>query len=190
MFAVALTILIVTVCSVLMIGMAFAYLKTGVPTIASAAAAQSQVAAVLREAGAKRIYELGSGTGGFALRLGQEVPGSRVTGIELSPLAWLASLVQRLRHPARSRVEFKLGNFSDFDLRDADAAAFYLMPSPNRRLGPKLAAEMRPGTTVATVSFSMPGWKPTQVLVAPNFSKTRSYVYRMPPEPGAPPARV
>lgn len=190
MLAILATASIVAVCSLLLVGMAFAYLKTGVPTIASARAAQSQVATVLREAGAKRIYELGSGTGGFALRLAAEVPGSTVTGIELSPLAWLASQLQRLGHPARDRVTFKLGDFANVDLRDADAAAFYLMPSPNRRLGPKLVRELRAGTTVATVSFSMPGWKPTQVLVAPNLPKTRTYVYRMPPEPGSPPVRV
>ncbi|MFO0702588.1 MAG: class I SAM-dependent methyltransferase [Candidatus Andersenbacteria bacterium] len=184
--AIAVTVLIVVVCLVLLVGMAFAYLRTGVPTIASSKVAQSQVATLFREAGARRIYELGSGTGGWVLRLAREVPAARVTGIEISPLPFLYAQAWRLSQPreVRARVNFAWANVKHVDLRDADAVAFYLMPGANERLKPKLLAELKPGTTVATIAFSMHGWQTAQVLVAPTFSKTRTYVYRMPPTLG------
>lgn len=179
--ALVVTILIVGFCSALLLGMAFAFLRTGVPTIASAKAAQSQVATLFREAGARRIYELGSGTGSWAMRLAAEVPAAHVTGIEISALPLLYGQLLRLWHPARARVNFRWGSIAGLDLHDADGVAFYLMPNANKKLAPKLLRELKPGALVASTAFSMPDWQPIQVLVAPNFGKTRTYVYRMPP---------
>ena len=180
MLGLIVTIAIVVLSSLLLVGMAVSYIRTGVPTIASARAAQAQVAAELHAAGAKKIYELGSGTGGLVFRLAKENPGGSVTGIEISPLPLLFAQVWLLFQPVRQRVNFIWANFIKVDLSKADAVAFYLMPGANRRLQPKLLRELRSGALVATIAFSMPGWQPTKVLMAPNFGKTRTYLYRIP----------
>ncbi len=174
-------LLFVAAMSFLLLTVAITYLRTGVPTLASARAAQKAVAVYLKRDGARRIYELGSGKGDFALRLATEIPDAHVFGLELSFFPYVYSQLWRLIHPARDRVRFRLVNFHRVDLRQADAVAFYLMPGPNKKLQPKLVRELRKGAIVATVSFSMPGWKPEAKLIAENFSKTRSYIYRMPP---------
>jgi trans-aconitate methyltransferase len=171
---------IIAVSSFLLLTIAITYIRTGVPTLASARAAQIQVADFLRTQGVTRIYELGSGKGDFVFRLARLVPRAHVLGMELSYVPYLVSQVRRLWNPACERVNFRLVNFHRVDLRPADAVVFYLMPGPNAKLKPKLERELRPSTIVATVSFTMPGWKPEKTLIAPNFSKTRSYIYRMP----------
>lgn len=174
-------LLLVAATSFLLLTVAITYLRTGVPTLASARAAQLDVARYLRRAGARRIYELGSGKGDFALRLAKEIPNAHIFGLELSFFPYIYSQLWRLLHPARRRVHFRLVNFHKVDLSSADAVAFYLMPGPNKKLQPKLVRELKKGAIVATVSFSMQGWKPEVRQIANNFSKTRSFIYRMPP---------
>lgn len=180
MFYLVLTILIVSSLSLLLLGMAIAYIRTGVPTIRSARVAHDYVAQVMREVGAKRIYELGSGKGDFVFRVAELVPESRITGIEISPLPYLWAQAWRRFHPARERVNFTLGDVARTDLSDADAVMFYLMPGANKRLRPKLERELRPGTLIASVSFSLPDWPLWREHIASNRAKTRVLLYKMP----------
>ena len=176
-----LAVLIVAISSFLLITIAGTFIRTGVPTIASAKAAQQLVGEYLRKRGAKRIYELGAGKGDFALRIAQYNPQAQVEGFELSLVPFLFSLILRRFMAGGARTRFHLSNFHDVDLRQVDAVAMYLMPTPNKKVQPKLLKEMKPGSTVASVSFSMQGWKPEHVFIAPNISKTRVFIYHMPP---------
>jgi ubiquinone/menaquinone biosynthesis C-methylase UbiE len=179
--SIGLAVLIVAVSSFLLVTIAITFIRTGVPTIASAKAAQLQVAEYLRKRNALRIYELGAGKGDFALRIAQYNPQAQVDGFELSLVPFLFSLFLKRFMKGGERTRFHLANFHDVDLREIDAVAMYLMPAPNRKLQPKLLKEMKPGSVVASVSFSMPGWKPQEVMIAPNISKTRTFIYHMPP---------
>src|SRR3989304_6804026 len=167
-------LLIVATSSLLLLTVAITYMRTGVPTLASARAAQVQGAEYLRKNGARRIYELGSGKGDFVFRLAARIPDATVIGFELSVIPYVVAQLRRLWSPNRVRLHFRLMNFHRADLSQVDAVAFYLMPGPNARLTPKLERELKPGAIVASVSFTMPGWEPDERLRAQNHSKTRS----------------
>jgi trans-aconitate methyltransferase len=171
-----------------LISIVISYLRTGVPTVASARAAQRVVSTFLRDSfGSRqvRIFELGSGKGDFVLQLARDLPDAQVTGYEISlPAFLLASILKRLSS-VKKRVSFVLGDFRKINLSSADAVVMYLMPQANRKLAPKLMRELRAGTWVISVSFSFPMWVPHQVLQAQNFSRTRVFVYRMPAVPAS-----
>ncbi|MFH0830816.1 MAG: class I SAM-dependent methyltransferase [Parcubacteria group bacterium] len=180
MLALVLTYLVITICSVLLLTIGVAYVRTGVPTVKSARAAQDLAASLLKKQGARRIYELGSGKGDFVLRLARLLPEAHIIGFEISLLPYLYAQIWRLVHPARKRVRFRLADFRCVPLGDADAVVCYLMPRINDKLAAKLANDLKPGTLVLSVSFSFSAWRPVQVLKANNWAKTRLYVYRMP----------
>ncbi|MFO0705149.1 MAG: class I SAM-dependent methyltransferase [Candidatus Andersenbacteria bacterium] len=181
MVALALAVLLVTLSSALLLTIVIAYVRTGVPTVVSAKAAQEIAATVLAQHNARVIYELGSGKGDFALRLADHLPNARVRGIELSLMPYLFSQIWRRLHRAGSRVRFFLGDFRQVSLGDADAVMLYLMLHMNRKLAPKLIREMRPGSLVISISFSIADWEPVEVRKADNWGKTRVLIYRMPP---------
>ena len=182
MLLVWLAVLVVTISSLLLVLIVVAYFRTGVPTVVSAKAAQRMAADILAKRGAKHIYELGSGKGDFVFRLAGWLPRARIYGFELSPLPYLIAQLVRIFSRERARVRFFLRDFRKIDLRSADAVVFYLMIHANKKLAPKLERELKPGTTVLSVSFSVADWIPEQTLVADNFTKTRLHVFTMPPK--------
>ncbi len=155
-------------------------LRTGVPTIASAKAAQKQVAEYLNKRGARLIYELGSGKGDFVFSLAKNMPKAKVVGLELSPVPFLVAKIRWFFSPNKERITFLLTDFNKVDLTDADGVAFYLMPGTLKKIKPKLQRELKKGSIVASISFSMSSWRPNSTLKAPNFSKTQSFIYEMP----------
>jgi hypothetical protein len=57
-------------------------------------------------------------------------------------------------------VEFRELNLFDADLRDATVVTLFLFPEINRRLAPKLRAELRPGTRIVSHQFDLGDWPP------------------------------
>lgn len=180
MLSIVIATIVVTVASALLVTIVMSFVRTGVPTVASARAAQENAALILRERGAKRVYELGSGKGDFVMRLAALLPGATVHGFEISLLPYLYAQLWRLMHPARKRVRFHLVDFRKISLSDADGVVCYLMPRINVNIAPKLEKELRPGTTLLSVSFSFPMWEPEDIVIANNWAKTRLFVYRAP----------
>lgn len=180
MWSVLLALVVVTICAILLITIVVSFLRTGVPTVASARAAQILVGKVLANASVKTIYELGSGKGDFSMRLAHMLPNAQISGFEISPTFYLFSQFWRLFSKVKTRVHFHLVDFRKINLSPADAVVFYLMPAPNRSLKPKLERELKLGSLVVTISFSMPGWQPMKTLCANNFSKTRVFIYQIP----------
>lgn len=66
------------------------------------------IARYLRPIGAARVLELASGQGYNAIRLSRELPGARITGVDLTP--WHVR-VARLRARGRANVGFEHGDF-------------------------------------------------------------------------------
>ncbi len=180
MLGLAITFSIFILSSFLLISILISLLRTGVPTIASAAAAQKQIAEYINKGNPDLVYELGSGKGDFVFKLANYIPNAKIVGIELSPAPYLVAKLRRLFSKNKTRISFVLANFHNVDLSKVDAVAFYLMPKPNLKLRPKLEKELKKGAVVGTVSFRMPNWKADQTLIAPNFSKTHCYIYEMP----------
>lgn len=180
MFSLVVTIIFMAALTALLILIVVAYFRTGVPTVVSPYAAQQLAITELKKHGANTIYELGSGKGDFVLRLAGGLPEAHVYGFELSAAPYLVSQVLRLFSSARHRVHFFMQDFRKIPLDTADAVVFYLMLHANKKIAPKLERELRPGTLVLSVSFSIADWVPEQTLIADNLTKTRLHVYRMP----------
>ena len=126
----------------------------------------------------ENLYDLGSGSGRVLLLAAREF-GAQAVGIEAGPVqcvqAWAASLLQRVR----SRVRVRRGNFFKADLSGADVVFAYLTSNYAKRLEALLAAQLKPGARVVTISFDLPDWEPSE------FDATDLiFLYRMPPAAG------
>ncbi len=124
------------------------------------------------------LYDLGSGSGRVLLIAAREF-GAQAVGIEAGPIqciqAWAASLIQGVQ----SRVGVRWGNFFKADVRDADVVFAYLTSNYAKRLEAMLAAQLKPGARVVTISFDFPDWEPADFDAA-----NLIFQYRMPPSPG------
>jgi cyclopropane fatty-acyl-phospholipid synthase-like methyltransferase len=107
------------------------------------------------------VYDLGSGEGDIVIRAAEKF-GARGVGVEIDP-----RLVKKAEEKARKRgvadrVTFRQGDLFKTDISDATVVAMYLSPSINRRLMPKLKAELKPGSRVVSHRFDMGDWRPEQ----------------------------
>jgi 16S rRNA A1518/A1519 N6-dimethyltransferase RsmA/KsgA/DIM1 with predicted DNA glycosylase/AP lyase activity len=105
------------------------------------------------------VYDLGSGDGAIVLRAAEKF-GARGVGIEIDP-----TLVKSANDRARKRglidkVRFIQGDLFKADLSQATVVTLYLSGSINRRLAPKLMAELKPGARVVSHRFEMYDWRP------------------------------
>ena len=105
------------------------------------------------------VYDLGSGDGAIVLRAAEKF-GARGVGIEIDP-----KLVKSANDRARKRgladkVMFIQGDLFKADISQATVVTLYLSGSINRRLAPKLMAELKPGARVVSHRFEMYDWRP------------------------------
>jgi 16S rRNA A1518/A1519 N6-dimethyltransferase RsmA/KsgA/DIM1 with predicted DNA glycosylase/AP lyase activity len=105
------------------------------------------------------VYDLGSGEGAIVLRAAEKF-GARGVGIEIDP-----KLVKTANERARKRglagkVTFIQGDLFKADISQATVVTLYLSGSINRRLAPKLMAELKPGARVVSHRFDMYDWRP------------------------------
>lgn len=107
------------------------------------------------------FYDLGSGNGRLviaaALRgvkesYGVEVDRFRVIYSRL----WLKFL-----HLKNAKILKK--DIFETDLSNADVITLYLLPGTNNRLAEKFKKELKKGTRVVSVAFSLPGLKPVKI---------------------------
>ena len=109
------------------------------------------------------VYDLGSGDGRIPIAAARE-HGARGVGIELD-----ARLVELARCNARAagvadRVDFRQQDLFGADLRGATVVTLFLLPEMNRRLKPKLLAELKPGARIVSHRFDLGDWPPDRVL--------------------------
>ena len=106
------------------------------------------------------VYDLGSGDGRIVITAAREF-GARGVGIEIDP-----KLVERARQNAvtagvADRLEFRVGDMYQADVRPATVVTLFLHPEPNLKLRPKLRANLRPGSRVVSYIWNMgDDWPP------------------------------
>ncbi len=124
------------------------------------------VDAMLRLAGVSRadvVFDLGAGDGRIPIAAARDY-GARGVGIELD-----GRMVERARCSAVESgmahlVEFRQEDLFQADLREATVVTLFLFPQMNQRLGPKLFAELRPGTRIVSHRFGIGDRKPDRVV--------------------------
>jgi len=127
-----------------------------VPTPVVVVERMLELAKVTRE---DLVVDLGSGDGRIPI-LAAERYGARGVGIEINPV-WVrdARLIAE-RSGLADRVSFRIEDLFDTDLREATVVTLYLFPNINRKLAPKFARELRPGTRVVSHEYLIGDWKP------------------------------
>ena len=135
---------------------------------------------MLRMADVKKgdvLYDLGSGDGRIVVTAAQRY-GVRGTGIDIDP-----DRVDEANDNARMAgvaklVRFRNQDLFDADLRDATVVTLYLLPELNRKLMPKLLAELRPGARIVSHQFAMGDWKPDREETV---AGRKIYLWTVPP---------
>jgi len=111
------------------------------------------------------VYDLGAGDGRIPIAAARD-HGARGVGIELD-----GRMIERARCNAREAgverlVEFRQEDLFRTDLRGATVVTLFLFPEMNRRLWPKLLAELRPGTRIVSHRFGLGNWAPERTVEA------------------------
>jgi SAM-dependent methyltransferase len=108
------------------------------------------------------VYDLGSGDGRLVIAAARRF-GARGVGVELDPALVHESRERALRAGVADRARFLWQDLFAADLREATVVTLYLGEAVNRRLVPKLLAELRPGARVVSHDFDLGDWRPDLV---------------------------
>ena len=127
----------------------------------------------------KHIYELGSGWGGLAFAIAGANPKATIHAFEVSWLPWLVSVCMCFVYRYRN-VKIYKKNFFSCSLKEADVVVCYLYPGAMRKLRPVLEKELKPGASVLSNSFAIPGWGPPRVIPVTDLWHSEIYVYMAP----------
>ncbi len=151
---------------------------TRVPFYPTTPAMYHLILAELPEQKHFRFVDLGSGFGTLLFYLAAARPDASFVGVEISPLAFLISLVKqkisRSRNVSFAYQDFWKMNFGDFDIVYA-----FLAPPPMQRVWQKFQAESFPGQIFMTNSFEVPA-TPGKVVKLDDQRQQALYVFRMP----------
>jgi SAM-dependent methyltransferase len=109
------------------------------------------------------VYDLGSGDGRIVIAAAREF-GARGVGVEIDPALVAESRASARRLGLTERVRFVEQDLFQTDLREATVVTLYLSVELNRRLRPKLLAELAPGSRIVSHDFDMGDWAPDRVV--------------------------
>ena len=100
------------------------------------------------------VYDLGCGDGRMVIAAAQKF-GTRGVGVDLDPARIREARANAKQAGVDGLVTFQVGDMFQTDIREATVVMLYLLPELNRRLKPKLFAELRPGARVVSHDWDM-----------------------------------
>ncbi|MBN1223908.1 MAG: class I SAM-dependent methyltransferase [Candidatus Aminicenantes bacterium] len=107
--------------------------------------------------GSDIVYDLGCGDGRIVITAAEKY-GARGVGIDIDPQRIKESEEGARAVGVEDLVKFYLGDAMKLDVSEATVVALYLLPESNAILRPKFEKELKPGTTVITHNYRIPGW--------------------------------
>ena len=122
------------------------------------------------------LVDLGCGDG-RVLRCAQKSYRIKGIGYEVNLMAYLKA---RSLSFLSSDVEIKRQDFWSVDLSGADVVFCYLYPDVMKKLAAKLKANLKPGATIVSCNFRIPGFTSSRVLhPAGSLHGDPVYIYQM-----------
>lgn len=153
--------------------------RLGIGPVPTSPAVRATALTLVPQDAAGDWHELGAGFGGLAVAVARARPAVRVIAWEAALVPWLC-LRARLAVLGPRNVVARRADFFAGALREAKGVLCYLYPGAMKRLGPKLSAELPPGTPVVSHTFALPDWVAERTAVAPDLYRTPVYRYRAP----------
>tara|TARA_R110002020_G_scaffold14638_7_gene51830 strand:+ start:3640 stop:4416 length:777 start_codon:yes stop_codon:yes gene_type:complete len=129
---------------------------------------------MMRQRGAGRFTDLGSGLGGVVRRIDGE--GRVARGVESAPMVWLLSV---LLSKIEGRGQILRQDIWAADISGEDIVYVFLSPEPMPALYRKAMGEMKPGSLLVSNSFAVPEVEADETWELPDRRKTRLYLYEM-----------
>jgi len=124
------------------------------------------------------VYDLGCGDGRIVIAAAKKY-GTRGVGVDLDPARIREAQANAKKAGVENLVTFRVGDLFETDLTEATVVTLYLLPELNRRLKPKLFAELAPGARVVSHDFDMGrDWPPDEYI---KLGTDGIYLWRMPP---------
>lgn len=106
-----------------------------------------------------RFLDLGCGGGHLLMGLAKARPDMVFHGMESSPLLFLLAYV---RTHSLANCQVRWGSFWTMDLSGYDLVYAFLSPAPMERLWQLASTTMKPGSSLISNSFVIPGQKPDE----------------------------
>lgn len=123
------------------------------------------------------VLDPGCGTGTLLIALAEKFPNHKFTGVEWNRTT---AAIAAFRTRKLKNVSILRRDMFDFSFSGFDIIACFLMQPLMERFGAKLKKECRPGTTVYSNSFYIPGERPAEVIEVKGFYKFNNvYVYKI-----------
>ncbi len=110
------------------------------------------------------VYDLGCGDGRMVIAAAKKF-GTRGYGVDLDPARIREARANAKKEGVDKLVRFEVGDLYKTDIKEATVVMLYLLPELNRRLIPKLFAELKPGARVVSHDYDMgQSWPPDEYV--------------------------
>lgn len=122
-----------------------------------------------------KFYDLGSGNGKIIARIANAYPNLACVGIECNIAAYSWAKLRNLF--SKQKVLYRMENFFQTNLGDADIVYAYLFPNLMKRLEPKFTSELKKGTLLIVNSFPLKSKEPLKIIQDKTNALGTLYIY-------------